>query len=315
MHLTLQQLRLFESVARNNSFTQAAKEMHLTQPAVSIQVKRLEEQVGLPLFEQIGKRIFLTNAGTELFHASRDILGRINELRDTVASLQGDVKGPLQLSVVTTSKYFMPHLLGAFLQIHPDVEPRLKFTNRANVMQRLHDNLDDFVIMGQVPKDQELVTHPFLENILVVAAHPAHPLAGVKNIDLERLIKERFLVREPGSGTRIMIDQMLAKDNLAIDPYMELGSSEAIKQGVMAGLGLAVLSLHSLMLELGTRQMVVLDVEGFPIKRRWYAAYLKGKKLSVAAQTFIDFILENSEEVLERTGNLATEKKLNNMQH
>jgi len=308
MHLTLQQLKLFESVARNNSFTRAAEEMHLTQPAVSIQVKRLEEQVGLALFEQIGKRIFLTNAGTELFNASGDILDRIKELEDTVADLQGEVKGPLQLSVVTTSKYFMPHILGAFLQVHADVEPRLKFTNRANVMQRLYDNLDDFVVMGQVPKDQQLEAHPFLENILVVAAYPDHPLTGKKNIQLEQLIKERFLVREAGSGTRMVVERMLEKHNLAIDPYMELGSSEAIKQGVMAGLGLAVLSLHSLMLELDAQQLKVLDVEGFPIKRRWYAVHPKGKKLSLVARTFLDFILENSEEVLERTANLATNK-------
>jgi len=310
MHLTLQQLKLFESVARNNSFTRAAEEMHLTQPAVSIQVKRLEEQVGLPLFEHIGKRIFLTNAGSELFEASSDILGRINELKDTVASLQGEIKGPLQLSVVTTSKYFMPHLLGAFLQNHPDVVPRLKFTNRANVMQRLNDNLDDFVVMGQIPKELDLEAHPFLENILVVAAHPDHPLANRKNIALKRLVKERFLVREPGSGTRMVVERMLDKENLSIEPYMELGSSEAIKQGVMAGLGLAILSLHSLMLELEAQQLVVLNVSGFPVKRRWYAVHLKGKRLSLAARTFLDFILENSEEVLSRTANLATDKQI-----
>jgi len=308
MHLTLQQLKLFESVARNNSFTRAAEEMHLTQPAVSIQVKRLEEQVGLPLFEQIGKRIFLTHTGTEMYQASKDIINRINELKDTVASHQGDIKGPLQLSVVTTSKYFMPHLLGAFLQIHPEVVPHLKFTNRASVMARLHDNLDDFVVMGQIPKDMELEAHPFLENILVVTAHPDHPLAGKKRIKLPRLIKERFLVREEGSGTRMVVDTMLAKDNLAIEPYMELGSSEAIKQGVMAGLGLAVLSLHSLMLELDAHHLVVLDVEGFPVKRRWYAVHQKNKKLSLVARTFLSFILENSKEILDRTANLATDK-------
>jgi len=304
MHFTLQQLKLFESVARNNSFTRASEELNLTQPAVSIQVKRLEEQVDLPLFEHIGKRIFLTHAGSELYAASRDILSRITDLKATIDSLRGEIKGSLKLSVVTTSKYFMPHLLGAFLQLHPAVEPRLKFTNRANVMQRLQENIDDFVVMGQVPKDSNLVTRPFLENILVVVAHPHHPLAKKNNIQLEQLITERFIVREQGSGTRLVFEQLLEQNHIALEPYMELGSSEAIKQGVMAGLGLAVLSLHSLALELETNKLIVLNVKNFPLKRRWYAVYLKNKRLSLVAQTFIEFILEHGQAVLDNNTRL-----------
>lgn len=299
MHFTFQQLKLFEAVFRNASYTRAAEELHLTQPAVSIQIKRLEEQVGLPLFELMGKKIFPTVAGKTMYEASCDILTRIEEVKNTVESLKGDVKGPLQLSVVTTSKYFMPHLLGTFLAKYPDVEPKLVFTNRSKVIHRLHNNEDDFVVMGQIPSDEKLETYPFLENILVPVVHPDHPLASKEKITLQDLVSERFLVREEGSGTRLVFARLLEKNGLEIEPYMELGSSEAIKQGVMAGLGLAILSLHSLRLEQAANKLVVLDVEGFPLKRRWFAVHMKGKKLSLVARTFLDFILAETYNILD----------------
>jgi len=298
MHLTLQQLKLFESVYRNNGYTRAAEELHLTQPAVSIQIKRLEEQVGLPLFESVGKKIFPTIAGKATYEASLDILNRVSSLKNTIEELKGVVKGPLQMSVVTTAKYFMPHLLGSFLKDYPEVEPRLKFTNRARVVERLMNNQDDFVVMGQIPSDVRLESYPFLENILVAVAPPNHPLANKKKITIERLIKERFLQREMGSGTRMVFNKMLEQKGLKIEPYMELGSSEAIKQGVMAGLGLAIISLHSIRLERDAGKLAVLNVDDFPLKRRWYAVYLKGITLSLTAKTFLDYILENSHRVL-----------------
>ncbi len=298
MHLTLQQLRLFESVFRNNSYTRAAEEMHLTQPAVSIQIKRLESQIGEALFEQVGKKIFPTTTGHATYEASIDILARIAELKETVEELKGVVKGPLQLAVVSTSKYFMPHLLGHFLQTYPDVEPKLKFTNRASVIERLMKNEDDFVVMGQIPNDKNLETYPFLENILGIIAPANHPFASKKDIRLKELEGERFLERETGSGTRLVFDERLKKEGLHIEPYMELGSSEAIKQGVMAGLGLAVLSLHGVTLERNAGRLIVLDVKGFPIKRRWYAVHLKGKKLSLVARTYLDFILNEATQTL-----------------
>ena len=298
MHLTLQQLKLFEAVSRNSSFTRAAEELHLTQPAVSIQIKRLEAQAGLPLFEQVGKKIFSTAAGKVMYDASLDILNRVEDLKNSLEELEGVVKGPVQVSVVTTAKYFMPHLLGAFLQKYPDVEPKLKFTNRARVVERLMSNEDDFVVMGQVPEDKRLESYPFLNNILGILAPPGHPLASKKNIELRELTKERFLKREEGSGTRQAFDKLLADNGLKIEPYMELGSSEALKQGVMAGLGLAILSLHSVQLELDANKLIVLDVKGFPLKRRWYAVHLKGRKLSLVARTFLDYILAESHRLL-----------------
>ena len=298
MHFTLQQLKLFEAVSRRGSYTRAAEELFLTQPAVSIQIKRLEEQVGLPLFENVGKKIFPTTAGKAMYEASVDILGRVGELKSTIEDLKGIVKGPLQLSVVSTSKYFMPHLLGIFLQRYPDVEPKLKFTNRATVIERLLNNVDDFVVMGQLPDDKNLESYPFLENVLAIIAPPNHPLANKKNITLKDLSKERFISREAGSGTRLVFDRMLEEEGLKIEPYMELGSSEAIKQAVMAGLGIAILSHYGLALERDAGKLVLLDVNGFPVRRRWYAVHPKGKKLSLVAQTYLNFILLESDQVL-----------------
>ena len=298
MHLTLQQLRLFESVSRLGSYTRAADELCITQPAVSIQIKRLEEQVGLPLFEQVGKKTFPTAAGKTMYAACLDIISRVDDLKISIEELKGTVKGTLQMSVVSTAKYFLPKLLGVFLQQYPDVEPKLKFTNRARVIERLMNNDDDFVIMGQIPKDEKLEAYPFLNNILGIVAHNDHPLANKKNITIKELAKQRFLIREIGSGTRYIFDQLLKKHGVEIEPYMELGSSEAIKQAVMAGLGIAVLSLHSVQLERDVNKLTVLDVEGFPLKRRWYAVHLKGRKLSLVARTFLDFILEESNKLL-----------------
>lgn len=305
MHLTLRQLDLFEAVARHSSFTRAAKEHYLTQSAVSIQIKRLEEQIGLPLFEHVGKRIYLTAAGKELHQAASEVLGRLRELEAALASLRGQVKGPLQIAVVTTAKYFMPRLLGEFLRLYPEVEPRLTVTNRANILERLKRNCDDLVIMGQAPEESNAEPHAFLDNKLVVVAHPGHPLVRERRIPLVRLAQERFLVREPGSGTRMAMDRLFAEHRIDITPYMELGSSEAIKQGVMAGLGISILSLQNFPLELANGLLTVLDVEGFPLERRWYAVYLKGKRLSRVASTFLDFLLRQGESGLATAPLLA----------
>lgn len=292
-HVTLHQMRIFHSLARHMSFTRAAEELHLTQPAVSIQVKRLEESVGMPLVEQLGKRLFLTGAGKELFEACGDVLERMRVLDEDMSGLEEGIRGPLNLAAITTSKYFMPHLLGAFLREHPAVEPRLTVTNQTRVVERLVNNEDDLVIMGTLPETLDLEAAYFLDNPLVVVAPPDHPLAGQKNIPLARLLEERFLSREPGSGTRAARTRLFADHGLAIRPYMELGSSEAIKQAVMAGLGISVLSMHNLRLELQAGLLTVLDVQHFPLTRQWYAVHMKGKKLSPTTRMFLDFLLKD----------------------
>ncbi|WP_456415408.1 LysR family transcriptional regulator [Thiolapillus sp.] len=297
-HVTLRQLQIFEAVVRQGGYTRAAETLHLTQPTVSMQVKKLCEHMGLPLFEESGKKLQLTAAGRKTLEVSRDILSRLELLGSEISSLSGEMKGELRIAVVTTAKYFMPHLLGAFVHRYPDVQPRLFVTNREKVLQRLQENQDDLLIMGRVPEALEVEATPFLDNDLVVVAPPSHPLAKKRAISLKQLAKERFLLREPGSGTRLAMDKLFAAQRLTLEPYMELGSIEAIKQVVMAGLGISVMSQHNLRLELDGRKMCILDVKGFPLRRHWFAVHASGRKLSLVAQTFLDFIREEGSLVL-----------------
>ncbi len=300
MNMTLRQLTLFKAVAEQLSFTRAAAQLCLTQPAVSIQIKQLEEHAGMPLFEQIGKRIFLTDAGREMYRTCQDMFSIIERLEMTLNELQGTIKGQLKLSVVTTATYFIPHLISTFRRTYPEVNIRLDVTNRTNVLKRLANNEDDLVIMGQVPEKLNVQAHPFLENPLVVIAPPQHKLVGQKKIPLSELSQELFLVREVGSGTRLAMERCFKENHLELKTGMELGSSEAIKQGVNAGLGLSVLSKHTLALELATGTLSLLDVEGFPLLRHWYVVNLKEKKMSLVAQTFLEFLLSRTEETLQK---------------
>ena len=295
-HATLQQLRLFAAVAEHKSVTRAAEEVHLTQPAVSIQIKRLEGKVGMPLIEHIGKELHLTVAGEEVFDAARDVLERLGDLENTLNDLQGEVAGPLNVHVVSSGKYFMPHLLGSFVRRYPKVEPRLQITNRALLLTSLAKNQSDLYIMGQPPEDVSVVEYPFLENILVVVARPDHPLAGKKKISLTRIAEERFVGRESGSGTRKAVEKLFRAKGLDISAYIELDSAEGIKQGVVGGLGIGVLSKHSLRLELDAGELVILDVQGFPLRRRWYVSHREGKRLSRAAQVFLQYLQEEGEQ-------------------
>lgn len=295
-HATLQQLRLFAAVAEHKSVTRAAEEVHLTQPAVSIQVKRLEGKVGVPLIEHIGKELHLTVAGEEVFEASRDVLERLVDLEVSLNDLRGEVAGPLNVHVVSSGMYVMPHLLGSFVRRYPKVEPRLQITNRARLLSSLAKNQSDLYVMGQPPEGVSVVEYPFLENTIVVVARPDHSLAGKKRIPLSRITRERFVGRESGSGTRTAVEKMFAEKGLNITPYIELSNTEGIKQGVIGGLGIGVLSKHSLRLELDAGELVVLNVTGFPLRRRWYVSHREGKHLSRAAQVFLQYLQEESEE-------------------
>ena len=295
-HATLQQLRLFDAVAEQKSDTRAAEQVHLTQPAVSIQIKRLEGKVGTPLIEHIGKELHLTVAGEEVFDAAKDVLERLSDLETSLNDLRGEVSGPLNIHVVSSGKYFMPHLLGSFVRRYPKVEPRLEITNRADLLSSLAKNQSDLYIMGQPPEGVAVVEYPFLENILVVVARPDHPLAGKKKIPLARIAKERFVGRESGSGTRKAVEKLFADKGLNVEAYIELDSAEGIKQGVIGGLGIGVLSKHSLRLELDAGELVVLNVAGFPLRRRWYVSHREGKRLSRAAQLFLQYLQEEGEE-------------------
>ena len=287
---TLQQMRLFEAVARHGSITRAAEEVNLTQPSVSMQVKSLEEKIGLPLTEQIGKALYLTRAGEEVASASRDVLERLGAMRHTLEDMHQVVAGPLSVSAVSTAKYILPQLLGNFKRRYPGVEPRLQFTNRETVVARMARNADDLYIMGRTPKEEAVIAEPFLNNVIVFVARPDNPLAGKKHLSLAQISSENIIQREPGSGTRLAVEKMFHAAGVPFTGHMEFDDSEAIKQGVMSGLGVAYLSLQSLRHERAAGELEVLDVDGFPLRRRWFAVHRKGKRLTSVAQTFLDFL-------------------------
>ena len=292
-HSTLRQLEVFEAIARLGSFTRAAEELFLTQPTVSMQIKKLSDAVGLPLFEQIGKRVHLTDAGRALHEASRDIFDRWSKLEMTIADLKGLKQGNLRLAVVTTAKYFTPRLLGTFCQKYPGIDASLKVTNRERVLEYLAENRDDLYVIGQPPEDIAVEQVPFLTNPLVVIAPQNHALAGHSRIPLERIVREPFVMREPGSGTRKAFERLLQERGLDVRVRMELGSNEAIKHAVASGLGVAVLSRHTVTADPAASDLAVLDVEGFPIERQWYVVYPAGKQLSVVAQAFLAHLRES----------------------
>ena len=289
---TLHQLKVFEAAARNGSFTRAAEELFLTQPTVSMQVKQLTKAVGLPLFEQVGKRLYLTQAGKELFATCRDIFEKLSQFEMTVADLKGLKQGRLRLSAITTAKYFVPRLLGPFCRLYPGIDISLQVTNHSGIMDRLKENLDDLYIMSQLPENLDINSQSFLENPLVVFAPIDHPLTKEKNISLQRLSEEPFILREPGSGTRTAIQRLFDEHELTLKVKLELGSNEAIKQAIAGGLGVSVLSRHTLIPEGATPELTVLDVEHFPIRRYWYIVYPAGKQLSVVARTYFDYLID-----------------------
>ncbi len=290
-HTTFRQLEIFEAIARLGSFTRAGEELHLTQPTISMQMKKLTDIVGAPLLEVVGKKVQLTDAGRELAQASREVFGILDRFTMSMAERQGMKKGRLKLMAITTASYFAPRLLGEFAKRHPGIEVSLKVTNREQVLASLADNLDDLYILGQPPEEIDVVAQPFMDNPLVVLAAPDHPLAGKKKIPLKRLAQEPWLMREPGSGTRKAIERLFAEHGLEIRPRLELGSNEAVKQAILAGLGISALSCHALALH-QANQFAVLDAQGFPIRRHWYAVYPASRQPSVVARAFIDFLLE-----------------------
>lgn len=298
MNITFRQLKVFESVVRHLNYTRAAEELFLTQPAVSMQIKQLEEQTGTPLFEQLGKKIFLTEAGREMHHYSRAILQILKEAEAVLADLKGSRRGHLDVSVASTANYFATRLLAQFTRRFEDVTIRLDVTNRQTLLEQLQANEKDLVIMGRPPAGLELEAEPFMENPLVVIAPLDHPLTQETLVPLKRLESETFVVREAGSGTRIAMERFFNERGIRLHTGMEMSSNEAIKQAVSAGLGLGIVSVHTLELELKTHSLTVLNVEDFPILRHWYVVHRQGKRLSAVASAFKQFLLEETKNIL-----------------
>ncbi|MFA9460725.1 LysR family transcriptional regulator [Thiohalorhabdus methylotrophus] len=309
--VTLRQLKIFEAIGRTGNVTRAAEDLFLTQPTASMQVKKLAEAVGMPLFEQIGRQVHLTEVGRELYETCVEVFGSLERLEMQVADMEGLRRGTLKVAVVTTAKYFAPHVLGHFKKQYPGIDISLKVSNRERVLERLAFNEDDLYIMGRKPSEGiEVEAVPIAPNPLVVMAPHGHPLENESDIPLDRLIDEPFIVREEGSGIRQATEQLFEEAGLQPNIIMELASNEAIKHAVASGLGLSVLSLHSLTLEGSNGPVGVLDVAGFPMDRTWYAVYPRGKKLSVVAESFLEFMVEEGQRVSEQMDQL-----LNNLNH
>ena len=299
MRLTFHQLRLLLAVSREGSVSRAAQRLHLTQPTLSAQLRQLAEQVGLPLFERVGRKLHLTAAGRVVLDTAARVEQELENLDETLAELRGDVVGRLRLAVVSTAETFIPRLLGDFRRERPAVEVSLVVLNRDAVIRRLADNLDDLYIMSRPPQAPPVVATPFLSNPLVVVAAAEHPLAGRETLQIEALAAEEFVLREPGSGTRQAAEHFFAAHGLALRPRLELGSNEAVKQAVAGGLGLSLLSAHALAHAVD-EGIAVLRVEGTPLPTQWQVVYPAGKRLSPLASAFLQFLRERAAE-LERS--------------
>lgn len=293
MNVTLRQLQIFAKVAETGNFTRASEQLFLTQPAVSQQVRLLTETVGEPLLESIGRKVHLTDSGVSLLDTWRQMERQWRLFEEDLAFRRGLHRGTLRLAAVSTAKYFVPRLLGPFCRRYPGIDVKLEVANRDQIVERIERNLDDLYIMSRPPEALDLVHEPFLENPLVAIAPPDHPLASRKRIRLKDLARERFIMREPGSGTRLAIEDFQARHGVAFNVRMELGSNEAIKQAVAGGLGLSIVSRHSLhRLPVEEDEVAVLPVEGFPLVTQWQLVYLGKKQLPPAARAFLSNLPE-----------------------
>ncbi len=299
MHITLRQMQVFDVVASKLNYTRASEELHLSQPAVSMQIKQLERSVGINLFEKVGKKVTLTEAGRELHHYTRQIQNLLGEATEVLEALKGVKRGHLSLSVASTANYFATNLLANFKRQYPETTFNLDVTNRKTLLSQLDNNETDIVVMGRPPKEAELIAEPFMENPLVVIAPNSHPLRESTLLAFDDLQNETFVVRELGSGTRIAMEQFFTENGMELKTGMEMNSNEAIKQAVEAGLGLGIVSIHTLSLELAANKLCLLDVEGFPVLRHWYLVHRADKRLSSIMIAFKKFVLTEASELLE----------------
>jgi DNA-binding transcriptional LysR family regulator len=297
-HGTLPQLRVFEASVRLGSLARAAEELHMAPPTASIQVKKLSETIGAPLFEHVGKHVFPTDVGRQVFASCADVFHAFASLEDSLERVRGLQAGELRLTATSTARYFAPRLLGAFGQDHPAIATVLRIENRAALMERMARNEDDLYLLADPPRDGGIVTQAILPNPLVVLACRGHPLAGARRIPFARFAEEPFLMREEGSGTREVVLSLFAAHGLAPKVRMEMSSNESIREAIMAGLGVSVMSRYSLGLEGEDARLACLDVEGFPLESHWHFAYPAGKQPSAATRAFMDFARERAPALL-----------------
>jgi len=297
---TLRQLKVFEAVARHLSFSRAAEELHLTQPAVSAQVKKLEDHAGLPLFEQLGKKVHLTAAGRQMLDSARAILERVQEAEDALGAYKGVAGGRLNVSVISAGDYFFPFLLVEFARRHPGISLNFSVVNREELLAQLADNATDLAIMVRPPTGADTVAEAFAPHPYVVVARPDHPLAREKGIALARVLRDPFIVRERGSDTWNSMEDAFGERLAQMNIAMQIKSTETIKQAVMAGMGLSFLSAHTINRELQAGALTILDVKGLPPMLNWYVVHRHGKRLPPVAQAFHHFLMKEGAGLIDQ---------------
>lgn len=286
---TIRQLEIFLAVYDLGSITAASEALHLTQPTISTQLKKLADAIGMPLYQRVGRGREFTDAGRALAATAREVLDSFERLDMKLADLRGLKAGTLRIAVVTTSKYFIPHLLGSFCEQYPQVDLQFRVGNREQIIRRLHDGLDDLYVFSHPPEDEDIVVTDFLPNPLVAIAPLDHPLAQRSELSLADLAREPFLMRESGSGTRHAIERHLARLDAKLNVRMTIESNEAIKHAVMSGLGISILSEHTLTYG-GAEGLVRLRVRELPIESTWYLVRLRTRRLSLIAEAFLEYL-------------------------
>ncbi|MCH4872190.1 MULTISPECIES: LysR family transcriptional regulator [Pseudomonas] len=297
MRITFRQLQIFNEVCDLRSYSRAAEEMSLTQPAVSLQIRQLEELIGQPLFDYVGKKLYMTEAAEALQLASRDIFGRLENLDMQLSDMLGSLQGQLKLAIESSAKYFVPHLFAAFKRQHPEVNLQLTVVNRAQAVRRLSDNRDDLVIMSMVPQDMGLEFLPFLNNPIVAVAPADHPLCERGSLHLQDLEPYTLLMREQGSGTRLACEEYFKEKRVHFGQTLEVSSNESQRECAVAGLGVALLTRHAVSLELATGLLRELPVEELPLYRSWCVVQAKAKRLSPVAHAFLGFIRTERQQI------------------
>lgn len=303
-NVSFRQLEVFECVARLGNFTVASRELHITQPTVSMQMKKLEEALDTRLFEQVGRRIHLTYEGRAFLKTCRDMFACVTDFAEHLSTRIETVSGALTFAGVTTTEYFAPLLLGAFHKLHPQVSFSLSILDRENMFRRLSNNLDDLYLIDQVPSHMQVETIPFIKNPLVVVASPDHRLARRKVLSMDVLTKETFLLRESTSGTRIALKRFLDSRGIELNVSMELSSNEALKRAVVSNMGLSVLSKYCVANECARGELVELNVKGFPLMDKWYIVYPKDRHMPPAASVFLRFLLEEGAAMIENAADV-----------
>ena len=299
-NVTLRQLRVFAAAARHMNFSRAADELHLSQPAVSTQIKEFASFIGLPLFERIGRKTYLTPAGEEMLRCAKAITQRMKEAEDALARLKGVTGGRLDVAVISAGDYFFPRVLAAFGASHPGVAFNLTVHNRESLLRQLAENLTDLAVMVRPPTDMDTVAVAFAPHPYVIVAAPGHPLAGKRQIPRSALNRERFVQREQGSDTWNSMCEVFGRQIHRLNIAMEISSTETIKQAVVAGMGIAFLSAHTISLDLLAGNLVVLDVQDFPAMLNWYLVHNRTKRLPPVAAAFKEFLLREGASLIER---------------